>query len=960
LDISKRKFLTRFGQESITKRTCMKLLFTFAVFLSSFLVAVGQNPIVTENSLPGNPYSEWGVPDFRDNRIAGFSTNMSLNSGQTVRFKIDVQGGVNFTIKIYRIGYYNGDGARLIADLGTKSGVSQPPGISDPATGLLDCSNWSESAHWDIPSSAVSGLYIAKIERSGGGSNHIVFIVRNDASNSDLYFQIPDATWQAYNGYGGNSNYDGNTGYPNGHAVKVSYNRPFFPYNSLFNTDGRGSDWYMNAEYPMIRWLERNGYDVTYTGSNDVAHNGARILNHKAMVFVAHDEYWSKEQRDNVEAARNAGVHLAFFTGNEVYWKIRWENNNGSEDRTLVCYKEGKMGDGSLGERSCGYKCDASSSVWTGLWRTGAEYDAGRPEVELLGNISWTESPNDAVQVPAHYKNHRFWRNTSIPSMTAGQTTVLGAQTLGYEWDYEHPEYKRFYPAGRMTMSSTTINGFTHKISLYRHSSGALVFGAGTIQWSWGLDGKHLGGTTQINKNMQQATLNLFADMGVQPATMQSNLVAATPSTDYIAPTSTITSPANGASFPARSTVTISGTATDASVVAGMEISVDGGSTWEPVTTVSELGGNITWSFNWSPEIQGAITVKTRGFDDSGNMETPGAGIVINILPPNCPCTIFRPTDAPAGHFEDNPIELGVKFRANANGFITAIRFYKGPNNGGTHVGNLWTEAGVPLAQVTFSNESSGGWQEATLSTPVAVTAGTTYVASYFSPTGNFSTTSNFFTDDYPAGTTSSWPVQGIKDLAPSMGNGVFVNSSSSTFPNQTFNKANYYVDIVFVNTLAIPATLTGTVTLQGRPAAPNASWQVPLKVDFYAPGNNTTPAFTYNVTTDQTGKFTISNAPIGTFTIAVKNAHTLKRVKTGQVIIGGSNSIDFGTLKEGDANNNNAVNLFDFSILLGTYNKSAGDPAYDSRADFNNNGVVNLFDFSLLLGNYNTSGENP
>ena len=86
--------------------------------------------------------------------------------------------------------------------------------------------------------------------------------------------------------------------------------------------------------------------------------NGDRLLNHKALIFVGHDEYWSKEQRDNVEAARDAGVHLAFFTGNEVYWKIRWEDNNGSEDRTLVCYKEGKMGDGSLGERTCGYKCD--------------------------------------------------------------------------------------------------------------------------------------------------------------------------------------------------------------------------------------------------------------------------------------------------------------------------------------------------------------------------------------------------------------------------------------------------------------------------------------------------------------------------------------------------------------------------------------------------------------------------
>jgi hypothetical protein len=332
----------------------MKHVFTTLGCLLSVLLSIAQNPIAVENALPGNPISEWGVPDFRDNRIAGFSTNISVNSGGTVRFKIDVQGAASYTLKIYRIGYYAGNGARLMDNLGTLPGTAQPTGISDPITGILDCGNWSESAHWDVPATAVSGLYVAKIERNGGGSNHIVFIVRNDASHSDMYLQIPDATWQAYNGYGGNSNYDGNTAYPNGHAVKMSYNRPFFPYNSLFNTDGRGSDWYMNAEYPMIRWLERNGYDITYTSSNDMDNNGSRLLNHKVLVFVAHDEYWSKEQRENVEAARNAGVHLAFFTGNEVYWKIRWEDNNGTEDRTMVCYKEGLLGNGSIDERVCG------------------------------------------------------------------------------------------------------------------------------------------------------------------------------------------------------------------------------------------------------------------------------------------------------------------------------------------------------------------------------------------------------------------------------------------------------------------------------------------------------------------------------------------------------------------------------------------------------------------------------
>ena len=98
-----RSFFHRFGQG------LLPVLFTSAFVLNSF----AQNPIVTENALPGNPISEWGVPNFRDNRIAGFSTKMSLNSGETVRFKINVQRGATYILRIYRIGYYGGNGARL-------------------------------------------------------------------------------------------------------------------------------------------------------------------------------------------------------------------------------------------------------------------------------------------------------------------------------------------------------------------------------------------------------------------------------------------------------------------------------------------------------------------------------------------------------------------------------------------------------------------------------------------------------------------------------------------------------------------------------------------------------------------------------------------------------------------------------------------------------------------------------
>jgi len=596
----------------------MRCKFYIVLFFSiPWAWTIAQNPVVIENSLTGNPISEWGVPDFRDARVNGFSTEVSINKGQTVNFKIHSQTAAPVTVSIYRLGYYNGNGARKIIDLGTIAGTSQPSGIVNSSTGLYDCSNWSISTQWAVPSTAVSGVYIAKLTRSGGGSNHIVFIVRDDTGNSDILFQMTDATWQAYNGYGGNYLYAGTTGFPNGRAVKVSYNRPVFPYNSGFSTDNRQSDWYMNAEYPMIRWVERNGYNVSYTSCVEVARQGSLLLSHKIFMSAGHDEYWSKEQRDNVEAARNAGVHCAFFTGNEVYWKTRWESDaSGNAFHTLVCYKEGTLGDGTVGENACGYKCDPLPNVWTGLWRTGAGYDAGKPENGLTGQISWVET-NGPIRVTSAYKSHRFWRNTAIAGMASGQFIDLAPNTLGYEWDYE--QYFSNYPLGRMKLSLTSVNGKNHHLSLYRHASGALVFGAGTVQWSWGLDNQHYGGSNNIvSRDMQQATVNLFSDMGVQPGSIQTDLVPATQSADLTPPSTVITYPQSGTQFAPGSTINFTGTSSDAAMVSVVEISVDGGTNWIP------LSGTTSWSYSWTPTQNGSYTILVRGWDDSGNKEITG------------------------------------------------------------------------------------------------------------------------------------------------------------------------------------------------------------------------------------------------------------------------------------------------------------------------------------------------
>ncbi|MCY2687940.1 N,N-dimethylformamidase beta subunit family domain-containing protein, partial [Salinimicrobium sp. TH3] len=580
-----------------------------------------SSSIVNENNLPGNPESEWDINGAGDLSIQGFATDISYNKGETARFKIKTDAR-DYDIKIYRLGYYQGNGARFQGDAIVTANLpqSQPRCITESETGLLDCGNWEESASWNIPAAAVSGVYLAKLTRNDtGGSSHVLFVVRDDASTSDLLFQTSDATWQAYNIYGDNNN--GRSLYTGlgGKAVKVSYNRPFLTRNGG-GGGGAEEDWIFNAEYPMIRWIEANGYDVTYTTNVDSDRRGHLIKNHKIFLSVGHDEYWSGNHRQNVEAARNQGTNLAFFSGNEVYWKTRWETSidgNGVPHRTLVCYKEG-----STGENTCSGKCDPSPE-WTGLWRSGCEFssDACQPENALTGQISWSES-DAAMTVSSSFRDLRFWRNTSVASLNDGQSVSFTYGTIGYEWNAEQEEYKSFYPDGRILLSRTSIDGDIHNISLYKHNSGALVFGAGTVQWSWGLDSNHDRGDAAPSRDMQQATVNLFADMGVQPGSIQSELVKTTPSSDFEAPVISFTAPLEGATIPNNNEVIVTGSVVEENTLVAVEISTDEGLTWN----VAE--GEDNWIYTWTPTVEGPTTIQARGLDDSGNLSLP---VIINL-----------------------------------------------------------------------------------------------------------------------------------------------------------------------------------------------------------------------------------------------------------------------------------------------------------------------------------------
>jgi hypothetical protein len=765
--------------------------------IAADICAAPTNAIAAENCLTGNPSTEWDISGVGDTSIQGFASDISVNRGETVNFKIKTNA-TSYRLDIYRMGYYRGMGARKVTTVQVLNRPqSQPNCLTDTATGLVDCGNWAVSASWAVPTNAVSGIYFAKLVRTDtGGASHIVFIVRDDAGTSDLLFQTADTTWQAYNNYGGNSLY---TGSPVGRAYKVSYNRPF----NTRVVDG-GQDWLFATEYPMVRWLEANGYNVSYFTGVDSDRYGSLIRNHKIFLSVGHDEYWSAGQRANVEAARDRGVNLAFFSGNEVYWKTRWENaidGSGTSYHTLVAYKE----------TVANAKIDPQPGIWTGTWRDprfSPPADGGRPENALTGTLfTVNDGATTAIKVPEADGKMRFWRNTSVATLSPGSTATLSDRTLGYEWDEDIDN--GFRPAGLIRMSTTTVDNApvlqdygsrfgraraTHHLTLYKHNSGALVFGAGTVQWSWGLDGNHDRGSSVPDVRMQQATVNLFADMGVQPNTLQAGLVPATASTDITAPTSTISS-LPSVSVQAGSPVTISGTASDTGgVVAGVEVSVDGGTTWHPTA------GRANWSYTWTPQATGSVIIKSRAIDDSGNLETSGASTTVTVGERTCPCSTWNDTATPttAASSDTQAVELGVKFKSDVNGYVTGIRFYKGSGNTGTHIGNLWTSAGQLLTTATFSNETASGWQQVNFSQPVAINANTVYVASYHTSSGRYAINEGYFTSSI-----DSPPLHFLRD-GESGGNGVYKYGTTG-FPINTYRASNYLVDVTFATNATNP-----------------------------------------------------------------------------------------------------------------------------------------------------------
>jgi hypothetical protein len=265
--------------------------------------------------------------------------------------------------------------------------------------------------------------------------------------------------------------------------------------------------------------------------------------------------------------------------------------------------------------------------------------------------------------------------------------------------------------------------------------------------------------------------------------------VSNAPPTDTTPPTSTITAPAAGATV-SGAAVPVTATATDNVGVVGVQFKLDGIN-----LGAEDTASPYTISWDTTTATNGGHTLTAVARDAANNITTSApVSVTVNNAPPgSCPCTIWNASATPSRieTSDTNAVELGVRFRADRNGTVTGVRFYKGAGNTGVHAASLWTDAGTLLATATFINETASGWQQVTFTSPVAIVANTTYVVSYHTNTGQYAVSNSYFT-------TSGVDNPPLHALATGVGtNGVY-RYGASGFPNQTYQAANYWVDLVF------------------------------------------------------------------------------------------------------------------------------------------------------------------
>jgi methionine-rich copper-binding protein CopC len=453
----------------------------------------------------------------------------------------------------------------------------------------------------------------------------------------------------------------------------------------------------------------------------------------------------------------------------------------------------------------------APTSIWSGSVTPGTVTDPDTAAVEL--GVKFRADTNGFITGLRFYKGPNN-TGTHVGHLWTATGTLLATATFTGE---TASGWQQVTLASPVAISANTTYVASYYAPVGRYSVDDNYFAAG------GVDNPPLhalaSGVAGGNGVYRYGTGGGFPTSTFAASNYWVDVVFDTGAADTTPPTVTSRSPAPGATGVAAS-ANLTATFNEPVQPASISFTLTGPGGTPVPAAVGYDAASRTATLNPSADLTASTsyTATVSGARDTAGNQLPAPvswSFTTAAGPGACPCTIWPGSTTPAtpAAADDSAVEVGVRFRADSDGFITGLRFYKGAGNTGTHVGHLWSNAGTLLASATFTNESASGWQQVTLASPVAVTANTTYVASYHAPNGRYAFNANYF-----ATGVDNPPLHALEDGADGA-NGVY-RYGASGFPTSTFNSANYWVDVVFNQTAAD----TAPPAVIGRSPAPNAT----------------------------------------------------------------------------------------------------------------------------------------
>jgi hypothetical protein len=416
----------------------------------------GADAIRAENERPGA--TDWTIADgdARPRGIEGFTDRVSATQGDTVRLFVR-SPAPTFQVRAYRTGFYAHLGARLIWTSPVTTVPDQPAATVDPVTRMVDCSHWTPSLTIEVGTDWPPGQYLLKLVPSTGSETFVPFVVRDDDHASDVLIVSDVTTIQAYNTWGGHSLYGDDVGDPSRRATVVSFDRPY-------NRGWAQSGAILGDTFGIGMQCESMGLDVTYTTNVDQHARPDLMGRHRVIVSGAHDEYYSLEMRDGLEAARDRGVNIIFLGANAVFRRIRLERSPLGPHRRQVNYRSAAADplDGIDPERV------------TTSWR---DAPAARPESSLTG--TYYESNEAGLSYPMVIVEPDAWMFDGI-DMAAGHTWP---GVVREEYDRVTPSAPTPPRLQVLAHSPLVCQGRSSysDMTYYTAPSGAGVFSAGTL-----------------------------------------------------------------------------------------------------------------------------------------------------------------------------------------------------------------------------------------------------------------------------------------------------------------------------------------------------------------------------------------------------------------------------------------------------------------------------------------------